>query len=926
MIILLAGVAGISGCKTPYGDRLAIEYGQPQIGGFITVSDPKLYRREALINERRREVSYIEQLMARTEKPEFVIAPDIAREVEVIRALSVTVGLSFDPALGVGNRQAQETGSIRQEIDALQLQLQLDQLRRDATLFRERLAEQASVSRDGLGTPTTDSSGVPAASLTPADTADLVARIESLQTTLAGRLGATIAGPRGVTMAGNPIDQFRDRAAYLQVLTTARNAAGLDELHDLDGAALYRMTFQVTTLPPGREYLRSAGVVEMRPVQRTRPDSVEIEDVYLRWLGYINQSMSFDGGNPVDSFLLASHLFSRIDFQYDPGSSRPIATGTGEPRRVERKALQTPPVSCPGLVSSAFSEKVPPAGCSLISFVAPDLAPNSASYANVSRTMGHVVDRDLRRMEDQSSYDAALALFRRADVRASLLVPGKCELQPVAQRRLLQRGSPGQEADTAAGAAMATLIAVPLLAQTIDRMAHQARSPALGTALNKERARLVHAASRARSMIQELSEEQCTDGAQLNSLQDIAVPARFKSIVDQETTVRVYEVGPREQVQQASTAARAADAFSLAAALSAQVPTAGAAARAGVGYSRNAAGKADVIERLPLVVGYAQAGGKWDGQPGTEQPRFGWLLGPRVNSVDPRRGKLELEQGQKVYDLSADLSVSGWRTRLPVEVRTAWSPKWHSPAFKGAMDVGGAPHLVQVELNPSPAEFAQLTQRLGYGPVGRGLRVASVDRLTPRKIKACMAATIVVRGDNLWRATEVVVGGQRIRGDAVEVLPDMRGLTIDLSAKTSFPDISDQKVDIQILTPYGVAQAEAALTIDGYDTKGCDRAEVAGDGPSVAAVSPEVANICSAPVFELTGNGLDMLTRVRFGAADGTLSAVGTKAKLRKVSFTRDQLATVGTEIATMQFFAGDKAAGAGRVVRLVERNCGGKE
>ena len=412
--------------------------------------------------------------------------------------------------------------------------------------------------------------------------------------------------------------------------------------------------------------------------------------------------------------------------------------------------------------------------------------------------------------------------------------------------------------------------------------------------------------------------------------QHIAVPPHFAEIVGKESVVRVYEVGPREQVQQTSTAARAAEAFSLAAAISAKAPSAGVAARAGLGYSRNATGKVDIIERLPVVVGYAQARGTWtnsyDGA-ASRQARFGWLLGPRVNSVDPRRGKLELEQGQRTYDLSADLSVSGWRTRLPLQVRTAWSPDFRSRDFASAMDARGPTRVVNVDLNPSPAEFAQLTQLLGFGPAGRGLRPATIAQLAPNKIKACMAATLVVRGDNLWRATDVIIGGRRVGADGVSVLPDMRGLTVEIPAKTSFPDISDQHVDVQVLTPYGVAQTQGALTIDGYDAaKGCDKPDAPAEGPAVSAVNPEVVNACSAPTFELAGTDLEKLTRVRFGAADGTLAAAGAEAKVRNVSFTSAQLATVGSEVATMQFFAADKPAGPGRAIRLVERNCGGKE
>ena len=491
--VLLAGTI-VAGCASPYGDRLAIDYSRPQIGGSITVSDPKLYRREALINERRREVRYIDQLMANSEKDGFVIGPEIAREVEVIRALAVSAGLTFDPAAGAGYQRSEQTASIRQDIDALQLQLQLDQLKRDAALFRAGLANQTAPSRDNLGAPTAAGAAASPPALTPADASDLTARIDALQSTLAGRLGATVAGPRGVTLAGNPIDQFRDRAAYRQVLTSSRNAASLDELHDLDGASLYRLTFQVTTLPPTRDYLRTAGIVEMQPVEGSRPDAEEIEDIYLRWLGYLNQRATESGSQSIDSFLVSSQLFSRLDLIYDLGTSVAAMPAKKSVKGRSGGAAGSAPVAgpavvCPGLVSSAYSDVIPSKGCTRVSFVAPDLPATSAAAAGVNRSMGMVVDRDFRELERPVAYNRAMSLLLDPQVADALLDTGRCALRPESQRRRLVAASREGLADTSVNAAIASLTAVPLIAQTIDRLADGTRSAPLRAALERENGR-----------------------------------------------------------------------------------------------------------------------------------------------------------------------------------------------------------------------------------------------------------------------------------------------------------------------------------------------------------------------------------------------------------------------------------------------------
>lgn len=930
----------LSACATPYGDNLATDYGPKQILGSITVSDAKLYRREALINERRREVRYIDTLLANTEKDGFTIGPEIAREIEVIRALALDAGLSFDPAAGKSYRDAGKTAAIQQQIDTLTLQMQLDQLKRDAELFREKLATQTVPSSDTLGQAGTPVAPAASPTLTPADTAALVTRIDALQAALGGRLGATVAGPRGVTLAGNPIDQFRDRAAYRTLLTTARNAASLDELHDIDGAALYRLTFQVTTLPPEKGYLRTAGLVEMASVQRDVPGEDELKDIYLRWIDYLNRGDSPEQISLASgSFMVSGQLFSIVKFLYNDGSSAPAApVVTPRKGRAARAAPPPVPLTCPGLASLDNDA----AGCASAVFAAPDFQATSNSLAGDNRSMGDVVDLDLGRL--QNGYSNALTLIDQPGVADALLQPGQCKLLGPGQRTQIDRVTPQGQLDTVVSASLMTLSAAPFLGQSLDRVAQSGGSAKLRAAAAKEQVRLLGLVQRASTVLGKLAAKRCGAGEQLFTPQNVVVPARFRSVVAVPTKVRVYEVGPREQVQQVSTAARAAEAFSLALAVAAKDPSSGAAGNAGLGYARSAIGKADVVERLPVVVGYAQAGGTWKAaapsapakaiEGGGDPPpaavdqartaRFGWILGPRVNTVDPKRGKLELQQGQKTYDLSADISVSGWRTRLPLEVRTAWSPDWRSRQFVGAMDQASPKHVEWIQLNPSASEFGALTQQLGFGGAGQGIRSAVIDRFRPAQVKACAAATLVLHGDNLWRATDIVIGGRRLGGDAIAVLPDMRGITVDIPAKTSFADISGQKVAIQVLTPYGVAEAHEPLVVDGYEVKGCDKTDAAPEGPTVSSVSPDAANVCSSPTFKLTGTDLDKLTRVRFGAADGTLAAAAAKAKERNVTFTADQLATIASEVETIQFFAGDKSAGA-KAIRLVSRNCGGK-
>src|SRR5215207_8126950 len=93
----VAAALALAACSTPYADRLsAIDWTAQPSAGTITVSQPRLYRRASLINERRLDVDWLNQLLDGSKTIDF--KPEIAREVEQITTFAAALGLSFDPA------------------------------------------------------------------------------------------------------------------------------------------------------------------------------------------------------------------------------------------------------------------------------------------------------------------------------------------------------------------------------------------------------------------------------------------------------------------------------------------------------------------------------------------------------------------------------------------------------------------------------------------------------------------------------------------------------------------------------------------------------------------------------------------------------------------------------------------------------------
>ena len=86
--LLFTGVALVclAGCSTLDGGGSVsrINWSGDTMAGTITVSDPKLFRREALINQRRKRVEWVKKLIDQSEQKTF--EPKLLREVEVVQA------------------------------------------------------------------------------------------------------------------------------------------------------------------------------------------------------------------------------------------------------------------------------------------------------------------------------------------------------------------------------------------------------------------------------------------------------------------------------------------------------------------------------------------------------------------------------------------------------------------------------------------------------------------------------------------------------------------------------------------------------------------------------------------------------------------------------------------------------------------------
>lgn len=373
------------------------------------------------------------------------------------------------------------------------------------------------------------------------------------------------------------------------------------------------------------------------------------------------------------------------------------------------------------------------------------------------------------------------------------------------------------------------------------------------------------------------------------------------------TSARVYQVGPREQAQQISSVARSANSFALAASVAGSAPNAGAAADAAASYSRQAMGRASALERAPLVSGYAVGGDQ----------AFGWVVGPRA-VLNPR-GRVEMEQIRKTYDVWVDLSVPGWWGDFELEATSVWAPSPHSIA-RGSLTAGagGKSQRIKVNLVRTPSDYDAITDFI----LGNLERRVIVREVQGGPVNACAPTTLWIRGDNLWRAESVFVLGQLLKREQFTITPDMHGIMVTVPALTAPPDVNLSRT-LSVMTPLGPGvwtnpiEYLAQPSGDGCKTAKPAVAAAASDAATIGEIRPALEFIVPAKFsIQVTGTNLKKVARVELHGQAGSLK-VAADGKSISVDFDEASTSAIPTsDNVTLEFFDADKKLLATRRVR----------
>ena len=291
---------------------------------------------------------------------------------------------------------------------------------------------------------------------------------------------------------------------------------------------------------------------------------------------------------------------------------------------------------------------------------------------------------------------------------------------------------------------------------------------------------------------------------------ETAVAAEFAQAISGIVQPKVYAVTPKEAVQRISdvSSRRAASEF-----------VAGLSALAGVGAIDAMIQSVRVndsflqaLRRQPLVVGFSSA--PTDPAPTADEisegasptTKFGWVLGPTFSIVNDGK-KPTFRHTVRQQAVTAAISVPSWWDRVTIDMKAGWrrengaQPKFSATVFSAKYTV------------PLPRKLAALD---GIFIDSGSSREPEVDTLYTTTVQVGQPARLLIRGDNIWRSTEVLLGSQP--ANRVRLLPDMRGVIAEFDEVSPVFGANSSggavdRIDVSVATSDGFVSIGSATVV-----------------------------------------------------------------------------------------------------------------
>lgn len=655
------------------------------------------------------------------------------------------------------------------------------------------------------------------------------------------------------SVQASPIDRFRDLLAVREEIRTARIENALDDAHDIGGNTLYRLTFDVTTRPQWD----TSAVAVVEATVFTEPDPpYEMATKFRR--------------------IYEQEATARVDAML-----RQIQTRVEDECPVERRdSLNLVSVEC-AITELAAREQ------SVVDYEARGwLTHLKVTPSAKGRGWAMSVD----------AIQGLRQLLVEAEARRLANSPASCYLEMVTEARYRERI--GLRSDETIPPGMERRfrerVNVTMLWDDI---------PKIGDLLGQARLKA------------QFERFGCPPYEDKESFVNSLSTSLFGG-----AGIRSYAVTPREAVQRLSELGGSRAANELLLGLSALTPGAGISGVLQQVRANDALYQA--VRRQPLIVGFGD-GRRAEPSPENaalkqESTIVGWLIGPQFQLAG-NGSSANFRQHAKQQSVSATLSVPAWVPKLSVCIRTYWFTET-------GLQVGQDGKALPVEAE-SVGPDCWRGQKISVFLPRRDseLMAQSEDRLRPRMplandfqwldLTEGQTARILITGSNLWRATEVFLGGQK--ADAISLTPDMRGVQAVFNRVESpvGKGMKRGRADIMLFTSegkvlVGSAQIQRSADLAGVTATGFSRRLVAGERTGLdLSARLDAASLVEVHVKDPSNATLDAKV-----AAD--VSTDG-----RRVSFIPDPLQGIGAGRLLDVFLVVKKAQGATAQEIPVARN-----
>lgn len=789
MVAGIAALALLCGCASFKRNEPGASLGR------IVVGSPRIEGRERLINDRRDQERWLQRRLEALETATFSVSGAV--ELNSLAVTAAQLGISLDPGFKLDAQNRDRTAA--QTLQAGDDESALRSFRnsaRDQIITRfnkgELTAEQAKAELEKIGLALPPA-GASSAAQGVASAASVASR--SVNSIALGDKSEKAAPPRNdprrADLTSTPIEDFDDRLAARERIRNELNDIRLDDLHDLNGNTLYRLTFDTTVFPSFDDTSAWAVVKVKVPLKLVSDDRLQdllerAEDQFLRGLRDTTEATFRSIANrladscyAVEAKTLASDPSveaSRDAFRRAFGCAS-FYIGSTTRRALERQLAAWPLSRKPEEVLKE------PRQLSAAEWARRNLMiqldggkPDTGDAASLklrrqvlpqwSQWLGEVFDLQLA-----SDFDShVLRCFDRLEVN-----------QPAAASSS-SAPSLSSEARTSSAKTRQDLSVVDGPFQLRLVRDEGSLSPGLLT--------------------------RCGGGnASLGAV------ARFKMLLQRNTSASVYAVTPKESVQRLSEVASNRKVNELLLNLNAVTGNAGVAA--GLQSLRANDGFYQALRRQPLVVGMTEVGRArlvdFDNKvhPNAKPTlAFGWILGPSFQ-ISPDGKETRFRHSTAPKSVAAELSLPAWLDAVEVTVETSWVRE--DTTEVPSQDAGnlGTPKVpppsYTLDLSAQPVEaLAAIDERY--------LREPRIDAFQEIQVAEDQPANVMITGRNVWRSTDVFIGSQR--SSSLTVLPDNRGVV------ARFDKVDPPHGAITVPTAGGDAIHLTLVTAEGRVTAG----------------------------------------------------------------------------------------------------------